>query len=414
VYVEDLDIPTSKVGETARRVIDRAFDDVHRRRHAQVGTDHLFLSLAQMEWDTFATIMRDVGVSPHAVLQAVEAQVRLLPVGDSHQVAVEPAAKLIMKLALHHASRAGRHVIEATDLLAAIFEDKHGTHASVLERYGVEPETVIVRLKTLVGNLGLQEEWLKKRFELPPYLKQFATNLNLLARQDKLPPVYGREHEIEQVSEILCHRERANSVMLIGEPGVGKTAIVEGLARRIEFQPDSMPVRLRDCQTVSLQMNGIVSDAIISMTSNVGSEHFRKLTSPLGFLSRQVGAEQIQSEILREVERRFSPEFRNRIDDVVLFSPLARDDVREIARQYLAKIHERALRRADDQDRWQALGSSLAKAAAWRRARFLKRVIDERVKLPISARWRGSDHFHVRVESHEVVVDIRSPELAAA
>ncbi len=109
----------------------------------------------------------------------------------------------------------------------------------------------------------LREERLRKRFELPPFLKHFATNLNLLARQDKIAPVYGRDHEIQQVLEILCHRERSNSVMLIGEPGVGKTAIVEGLARRIEFEPDSVPVRLRDCQVVNLQMNTMVAGTML-------------------------------------------------------------------------------------------------------------------------------------------------------
>ena len=111
--------------------------------------------------------------------------------------------------------------------------------------------------------MELREERLKKRFELPPFLKHFATNLNLLARQDKLPPVFGRDKEIQQVLEILCHRERANSVMLIGEPGVGKTAIAEGLARRIEFEPESVPVRLRDCQVVNLQMNTMVAGTML-------------------------------------------------------------------------------------------------------------------------------------------------------
>jgi len=111
--------------------------------------------------------------------------------------------------------------------------------------------------------MELREERLKKRFELPPFLKHFATNMNLLARQDKLPPVFGRDKEIQQVLEILCHRERANSVMLIGEPGVGKTAIVEGLARRIEFEPESVPVRLRDCQVVNLQMNSMVAGTML-------------------------------------------------------------------------------------------------------------------------------------------------------
>src|SRR5438046_4456831 len=109
----------------------------------------------------------------------------------------------------------------------------------------------------------LREERLRKRFELPPFLKHVATNLNRRARQDRVAPVYGRDKEIQQVLEILCHRERSNSVMLIGEPGVGKTAIVEGLARRIEFEPESVPVRLRDCQVINLQMNTMVAGTLL-------------------------------------------------------------------------------------------------------------------------------------------------------
>ena len=109
----------------------------------------------------------------------------------------------------------------------------------------------------------LREERLKKRFELPPFLKHFATNLNQLARQDKIPPVFGRDAEMDRVLEILCHRERANSVLLLGEPGVGKTAIAEGIARRIEFEPDKVPVRLRDCQIVNLQMNTMVAGTML-------------------------------------------------------------------------------------------------------------------------------------------------------
>jgi ATP-dependent Clp protease ATP-binding subunit ClpA len=80
-----------------------------------------------------------------------------------------------------------------------------------------------------------------------------------------------------------------------------------------------------------------LSDAIVIMTSNVGAEHFRKLSSPLGFRSRQQQIGDVQSEVMREMERRFAPEFRNRIDDVVLFAPLARDEVRQIAKLHLAE-----------------------------------------------------------------------------
>ena len=128
------------------------------------------------------------------------------------------------------------------------------------------------------------------------------------------------------------------------------------------------------------------------MTSNLGSEHFRKLTSPLGFLSRDVGVEQVQGEVMRELERRFPPEFRNRIDEVVLFAPLTHDEVREIAKHYLAQVDARrwprpARRFTIDDEALELIvtqGYSMAFGA-----RFLKRVIDEQIKLPISAQLEG-------------------------
>jgi len=89
-----------------------------------------------------------------------------------------------------------------------------------------------------------------------------------------------------------------------------------------------------------------LSDAIIIMTSNLGSEHFRQLTSPLGFRSERVEIDHVQGEVRRELERRFSPEFRNRIDDVVLFAPLTLNDLRRIASGYLLEI-ERAVNLPD-------------------------------------------------------------------
>src|SRR3954447_5241502 len=157
----------------------------------------------------------------------------------------------------------GRQTIEAADLFSAVFEETQGVPVSILRRHGVEPEVLTGRLNARMRDMELREERLKKRFELPPFLKHFATNLNMLARQDKIPPVFGREKEVQQVLEILCHRERANSVMLIGAPGVGKTAIVEGLARRLEYEPETIPVRLRDCQVVSLQMNTMVAGTML-------------------------------------------------------------------------------------------------------------------------------------------------------
>jgi ATP-dependent Clp protease ATP-binding subunit ClpA len=261
--VEDFDIPQNKLADSAERVVDRALDEARRREHALLTNEHVCLAFAQVEWDMFGQVMRDVNLNPHEILQALEEHLRLLPSTPGRDLRVAPSTKLLFKLALLHASRSGRNTIEAADLFSAIFEETQGIPVSIIRRHGIEPEALMSRLVTRMRDHELREERLKKRFELPPFLKHFATNLNQLARQDKIPPVYGRDPEMEQVLEILCHRERANSVLLLGEPGVGKTAIAEGLARRIEFEPEKVPVRLRDCQIVNLQMNTMVAGTML-------------------------------------------------------------------------------------------------------------------------------------------------------
>jgi len=149
-----------------------------------------------------------------------------------------------------------------------------------------------------------------------------------------------------------------------------------------------------------------LSDAIVIMTSNIGCEHFRKLTNPFGFYSKQVGVEQVQGEINRELERRFSPEFRNRIDEVVMFAPLSKDEVREIALLQIDKIEQtlarsgRALSVSPEAlEKLVTDGYSLAYGA-----RFLKRVIETKIKLPISQQWAEGKSFTADVEDGEFVI----------
>jgi len=261
--VDDFDIAQSKIGESAQRVVDRAVEESRRRDHPLLTNEHVLLAFAQVEWDTFSQVMRDLDLNPHDVVQTLEAHLHLLPTCSDHELHVAPATKVACRLAFQQASRGGRQTIESSDLFSAIFEEEQGVAVSILRRHGVEPQVLVAKVAARMRDNELREERLRKRFDLPPFLKHVATNLNLLARQDKLPALHGREKEIQQVLEILCHRERSNSVMLVGEPGVGKTAIVEGLARRIEFEPDSVPVRLRECQIVNLQMNTMVAGTML-------------------------------------------------------------------------------------------------------------------------------------------------------
>jgi ATP-dependent Clp protease ATP-binding subunit ClpA len=149
-----------------------------------------------------------------------------------------------------------------------------------------------------------------------------------------------------------------------------------------------------------------LSDAVVIMTSNLGAENFRKLTSPMGFLSKTVGIAQVEGEVMRELERRFPPEFRNRIDEVVLFAPLTHDEVREIAKHYVQQITLTMAKagktlRIDDA----ALEVVVAKGYSMAfGARFLKRFIDEHIKLPISSSWKDGSHFDVLAVDGALVV----------
>jgi ATP-dependent Clp protease ATP-binding subunit ClpA len=156
------------------------------------------------------------------------------------------------------------------------------------------------------------------------------------------------------------------------------------------------------------------------MTSNVGCELFRKLTSPLGFKQKQVGVEQVEGEVTRELERRFSPEFRNRIDEVVIFAPLSKDEVRQITLIQIEKIAQtlaksgRALTVSPEAiEQLVTDGYSLAYGA-----RFLKRVIESKIKLPISQRWAEGTAFSADVVDGHVEIQLAEiqggyPALAA-
>jgi ATP-dependent Clp protease ATP-binding subunit ClpA len=159
-----------------------------------------------------------------------------------------------------------------------------------------------------------------------------------------------------------------------------------------------------------------LSDAIVIMTSNAGSEHFRKLQSPLGFRSGQMRMEEVQSEISRDLERRFPPEFRNRIDQVVVFEPLTKDEVRHIAINYIDEVTGTLKRwnktitiEPEALEKIVTDGYSLAYGA-----RFLKRVIDDRIKLPLSQHWKEANAFRATIRDGEVVVEAASPRLVAS
>src|SRR5687768_1324528 len=150
-----------------------------------------------------------------------------------------------------------------------------------------------------------------------------------------------------------------------------------------------------------------LSDAIVIMTSNLGSESFKRYEKPLGFGQKTLGdIKQIRTEVMKAAETRFTPEFRNRIDEIIVFSPLTMDEVREIAQIYLGKLK----RKMEAQGKAVEISTDALNLLTEKGfspaygARFLKRHIDQKVKLPITNEWKLGRKFTVDVEGEDIVV----------
>ena len=160
-----------------------------------------------------------------------------------------------------------------------------------------------------------------------------------------------------------------------------------------------------------------LSDAIIIMTSNLGSDSFKKVEKPLGFGTKTASDFRVvKNEVMKAAEQRFSPEFRNRIDEIVVFAPLTMDEVRQIAKLYLERLRRQMERQGKAVEVSEAAVNLLTEKGfnTAYGARFLKRHIDEKVKLPITGMWKESSSFRVDVENGETVVkpsDSSNPEL---
>src|SRR5258705_6330356 len=150
-----------------------------------------------------------------------------------------------------------------------------------------------------------------------------------------------------------------------------------------------------------------LSDAIIIMTSNLGSDSFKKVEKPLGFGTKTASDFRVvKNEVMKAAEQRFSPEFRNRIDEIIVFAPLTMDEVRQIAKIYLDRLGRQMERQGKALEVTDAALNLLTEksfSTAYG-ARFLKRHIDEKVKLPITGMWKSSSTFRVDAEDGETVV----------
>ena len=259
----DIDAYKDKFSESGQRVFQTALDESKKRDQNYISVEHILHAIVDEEKELFNSTMRDLAVDPRSVRLLIEKRIDTSRQHTGRGFRIAPETTDLFKRSMDRARSQGRRIIDASDIFFVLSNDERSLLNDVLQNLGVPAEDVAQIARDRIRKREKEEEEMRKKYALPSYLKHFGVSLNKLARKDKIPPTIGREKEIRQMIEILSHRERSNSPMLVGEPGVGKTAVVEGLARMIELEPEKVPLRLRDSHIVQLQMGGLVAGTML-------------------------------------------------------------------------------------------------------------------------------------------------------
>jgi ATP-dependent Clp protease ATP-binding subunit ClpC len=240
----------------SRQALTLAQDEAQRLGHRYIGTEHLLLGLLREEQGVAAKVLTRMGVTTERVRRMVEETI-----GHEERVSIAslelaPRTKRVLEFAIDEARRLGHYYIGTEHLLLGLIREGQGIAAGILETLGLDLDEVrketLRQMQTTPGPIAQTKEGQSAQ----SLVDQLAVDLTEAARQGKLDPVIGRQKEIERVIQILSRRTK-NNPALIGEPGVGKTAIVEGLAQRIVS--GDVPERLLDRRLVMLDVGSLVA-----------------------------------------------------------------------------------------------------------------------------------------------------------
>ncbi|MDX1708390.1 MAG: Clp protease N-terminal domain-containing protein, partial [Desulfobacterales bacterium] len=242
----------------SQELIQGAQSLASQHNNQQIEPEHLLAAMLDESDAIAGAMLRKLGASPGEIAREAKAAVDRLPKvsgGAAAEVYISPRTKAVLEQAFNEATGMKDEYVSIEHILLAISEEKAGETAKILSRAGVTRDTILQALREIRGKQRITDPNPEDKYQA---LEKFSRDLTDLARQGKLDPVIGRDEEIRRIVQVLSRRTKNNPV-LIGEPGVGKTAIVEGLARRIV--EGDVSETLKNRRLVALDMGALIAGA---------------------------------------------------------------------------------------------------------------------------------------------------------